>query len=110
MVFQILRCWRAIIIAFVATFIFTGYLQFLAFVPFAMQEHGSSLSDAAWCISVSGIINMTTRLIVASLSDTTWFSFHKCFFFGIFTIGATIVGKIKSDFYVQLVLYINPQS
>lgn len=108
MIFQVMYCWRAIIIAFGATLIFTGYLQFLTFVPFAMQEQGSSLNDAAWCISGSGIINMTTRLIVGSLSDASWFSFHKCYLLGILTISASIVGKMKTPFYLQLVLYINP--
>lgn len=108
MVFQVLCCWRAIIIAAGASFIFVGYLQFLAFVPFSIQQSGSNLSDAAWCISVSGVVNMATRVIVASLSDASWFSFHKCYLFGSFTIAATIVGKVIISFYQQLVLYINP--
>ncbi|KAK3858738.1 hypothetical protein Pcinc_035094 [Petrolisthes cinctipes] len=94
---KVLRSRRAIIIAFGATFIFSGYLQFLAFVPFAMQESGLNLDDAAWCISVSGITNMATRVLVASLSDVSWFSFHKCYLFGSFTITATIVAFTLVD-------------
>ncbi|KAK4317888.1 hypothetical protein Pmani_011067 [Petrolisthes manimaculis] len=94
---EVLRSRRAIIIAFGATFIFSGYLQFLAFVPFAMQESGLSLDDAAWCISVSGITNMATRILVASLSDVSWFSFHKCYLFGSFTITAAIVAFTLVD-------------
>lgn len=97
----VLRSARAIIIALSATFIFNGYLNFLAFVPFAMQESGFSLQDAAWCVSVSGMCNMLTRIIVSTLTDTHLFNFQLCHLMGSFTIMASITGKCNSSFFTQ---------
>ncbi|XP_047488198.1 monocarboxylate transporter 12-B-like [Penaeus chinensis] len=88
---RILSSARAAIIAVGATVIFNGYLNFLAFVPFAMQEAGHSLGDAAACVSVSAVCNMLTRITVASLSDTKMFSFRVCYMLGGLTITASML-------------------
>ncbi|KAK8747687.1 hypothetical protein OTU49_016535 [Cherax quadricarinatus] len=90
----ILRSARAVIIATSAALIFNGYLNFLAFVPFAMQDSGFSLENAAWCVSVSAICNMLTRIIVSTLSDTRFFNFRTCYLMGSLTITITMIAFI----------------
>ncbi|KAK7079033.1 hypothetical protein SK128_005854 [Halocaridina rubra] len=89
----ILKSARAMIISVAATVIFTGYLNFLAIVPFAMRENGFTLKDSAMCVSVSAICNMITRVIVASLSDTKWFNYRISMMIGSLTISGTMVCK-----------------
>ncbi|XP_037803725.1 monocarboxylate transporter 12-B-like [Penaeus monodon] len=88
---RILTSARAAIIAVGATVIFNGYLNFLAFVPFAMQEAGHSLGDAAACVSFSAVCNMLTRITVASLSDMKMFNFRVCYMLGGLTITASML-------------------
>ncbi|XP_071524045.1 monocarboxylate transporter 12-B-like [Panulirus ornatus] len=90
----ILRSARALIIALGATFIFNSYLNFLAFVPFSMQESGFGLQDAAWCVSVSAMCNMLTRIVISSLTDTCWFNFQICYLFASFTIAVSMTAFI----------------
>ncbi|XP_042228968.1 monocarboxylate transporter 12-B-like isoform X2 [Homarus americanus] len=88
---RVLRSARAVIIALGATFMFNGYLNFLAFVPFSMQLSGFTLQEAAWCVSVSGMCNMLTRIVVSTLTDTYYFNFRLCYLTGSFTIAATMI-------------------
>ncbi|XP_068236071.1 monocarboxylate transporter 12-B-like [Palaemon carinicauda] len=93
----ILKSFRAIIIAISVTVIFNCYLNFLAFVPFAMQEAGYTLGEAAQCVSVSAICNMVTRVIVATLSDSKRFNFQFSMMIGTMTISATMVCFTLTD-------------
>lgn len=90
---RILRSAKAVIIAVGSGLMFNGYLNFLAFVPFAMDEDGHSLEDAATCISVSAICNMMSRVTVAALSDNKWFSFHITMMVGTLVISGTMICK-----------------
>ncbi|ROT73790.1 hypothetical protein C7M84_007754 [Penaeus vannamei] len=95
---RVLASARACIIAVGATVVFNGYLNFLAFVPFAMQEAGHSLGDAAACVSVSAVCNMVTRITLASLSDARAFSFRACHMLGSAAItGAMLAFTLLSD-------------
>ncbi|XP_064115765.1 monocarboxylate transporter 2-like [Macrobrachium nipponense] len=87
----ILKSLKAIIISIGVTVILNGYLNFLAFVPFAMQEAGYTLGEAAQCVSVSAICNMVTRVIVATLSDGKKFNFQISMMVGSMTISATMI-------------------
>ncbi|XP_069936482.1 monocarboxylate transporter 12-B-like [Cherax quadricarinatus] len=87
----ILRSARAVIIAISAALTLNGSLNFLAFVPFAMQDSGFTLEDAAWSVSVSAICNMLTRIIASSLIDTRFFSFRICYLMGTLTITTSMI-------------------
>nr|XP_053646217.1 uncharacterized protein LOC128698124 [Cherax quadricarinatus] len=88
---RILRSARAVIIAISAALTLTGYLNFMVIVPFAMQDSGFTLEEAAWTVSVSAICNMLTRIIVSSLTDTRFFNFRICYLIGNFTITTSMI-------------------
>nr|XP_045595173.1 monocarboxylate transporter 12-like [Procambarus clarkii] len=88
---RILGSARAIIIAMGATLIFNGYLNFLAIVPFYMQDSGFTLEDSAWCVSVSAMCNMLTRIVVSTLSDTPYFNFRLCYLIASLTIAISMI-------------------
>ncbi|KAK7079037.1 hypothetical protein SK128_005858 [Halocaridina rubra] len=76
---NILKSPRAAIIATGNMLCMNSVLNFVMMVPFAMQALDHSLQDSAWCISVSAICNLLTRLIVSPLSDWERFSMKLCY-------------------------------
>ncbi|XP_071541502.1 monocarboxylate transporter 9-like isoform X2 [Panulirus ornatus] len=89
----ILRLSRVFVISLADTLIFSSYHNFIMMVPFVMESEGHSLQDSAWCISLMGICNLATRLIVSPLSDWKRFDKRLCIMFGCVVIGSTILGK-----------------
>ncbi|XP_042228886.1 monocarboxylate transporter 5-like isoform X2 [Homarus americanus] len=85
----ILRSPRALIIAVSSTLVVNGYLNFIMMVPFMVQEAGHSPQSSAWCVSVSGVFNLLTRLAMSAFSECPCFNMHICYVVGIFTIAAS---------------------
>ncbi|XP_068241891.1 monocarboxylate transporter 12-B-like [Palaemon carinicauda] len=88
---RILRYVKAIVIALGATLFLCGYQNFMAFMPFVVQDAGYTLGDAAQCVSVSAVFNMITRLTVAWLSDSSWFSFRISLMFSSAVLTVTLI-------------------
>ncbi|XP_037797390.1 monocarboxylate transporter 12-B-like [Penaeus monodon] len=82
----ILQSSRALIIALTSTLVMNGYLNFIMMVPFIVTKGKHTPYDAAWCVSVSGISNLLTRVIVSALADCSWFHLRACYMAGILLI------------------------
>ncbi|XP_068236070.1 monocarboxylate transporter 12-like [Palaemon carinicauda] len=93
----ILKSAKAIIVALTTTVTFNGYLNFLAFMPFAMQEAGFHLGDAATCVSLSAICNIVTRLLIAAFSDTKFFNFRITMMIGSLLISGSMLCFTLAD-------------
>ncbi|KAK4310758.1 hypothetical protein Pmani_017697 [Petrolisthes manimaculis] len=78
----ILKSPRGCIICFASTLCINSTLNFSMMVPFAVQEAGLSLDFAAWCLSVKGICDLATRLVVNPLTDLSRFSVQGCYVSG----------------------------
>lgn len=90
----ILRSHRALIISLAYTFTINSFFNFIMLVPFVMEEEGHTLQESAWCISVMGICNLMTRLIVSPLTDWRRFDMRLCLMFGCAIMGSSMVGKV----------------
>lgn len=88
---RVLRYVKAIVIALGATLFLCGYQNFMAFMPFVVQDAGYTLGDAAQCVSVSAVFNMITRLTVAWLSDSSWFSYRVSLMFSSAVLTVTLI-------------------
>ncbi|XP_066968831.1 monocarboxylate transporter 12-like [Macrobrachium rosenbergii] len=62
----------AFIIALSGTLTMNGYLNFIVMVPFVVGKFHSS-QGSALCVSVAGICNLVSRLIMSALTDCKWF-------------------------------------
>ncbi|XP_068244036.1 monocarboxylate transporter 12-like isoform X2 [Palaemon carinicauda] len=62
----------AFIIALSGTLTMNGYLNFIIMVPFVVKKI-HSVQGSALCISVAGISNLISRLIMSALADCKWF-------------------------------------
>lgn len=91
---SILRSPRALIIGLGSCLFITGYYNFVMMVPFAMQTAGHSLTDAAYCLSISGFVNLLMRLLVSALSDFTWFNMRVAYMTGLALTSASMLGKV----------------
>lgn len=90
---RIFRSRRALIINMGIALCLNSYINFIMMVPFKMQEAGFALQDAAWCVSILGICNLVTRLIVSPLADWSKFNMRLCFMIGYGIIAASMYGK-----------------
>lgn len=90
----ILKSPPALIIALGGLLSQNGYLNFMLLMPFAIQAHGYTLQDAAWCVSVSGICNLVARLSTTTLSDCSWFNMQLVYVFGACIFGSASIGKL----------------
>ncbi|XP_066939947.1 monocarboxylate transporter 12-B-like [Macrobrachium rosenbergii] len=72
----------AVIVALGGTFNVIGYINFLNIMPFAMQEAGFSVEDAAACVTASGITNFASRLLISVLGDFPHFNMRLAYMFG----------------------------
>ncbi|XP_064122555.1 monocarboxylate transporter 12-B-like [Macrobrachium nipponense] len=88
---RVLKYVRAVVIALGATLFLCGYQNFMAFMPFVVQDAGYTLGDAAQCVSVSAVFNMITRLTVAWLSDSSWFSYRVSLMFSSAVLTVTLI-------------------
>ncbi|KAK3855359.1 hypothetical protein Pcinc_038236 [Petrolisthes cinctipes] len=78
----ILKSPKACIICFASTLCINSTLNFSMMVPFAVQDAGLSLDFAAWCLSVKGLCDLATRLVVNPLTDWSRFSVQACYVSG----------------------------
>lgn len=92
--FKILKSPKTLIILFGACFIQAGYLNFFSIVPFVMVGEGYTQEEASWCMSVSGICNLVTRLVVCPLTDWPRCSKRACYMVGTAAMALTTSGKI----------------
>lgn len=90
---SILKSSRALIISLTSTLVMNGYLNFIMMVPFMVVEAKHTSRDAAWCVSVSGISNLLTRVIVSALADCSWFHLRGCYMAGILIIALSSLGN-----------------
>lgn len=79
----------ALIIGVSSTLVINGYLNFIMMVPFMVQAAGHPLQASAWCVSVSGMCNLLTRVVVSALTDCSCFNMFACFVVSIFAIAAS---------------------
>lgn len=97
---RIMKSPQALIIAVSNTIYINGYFNFILLVPFAMQDAGHSLESSAWCISVSGICNLITRIAVNALTDYSWFNVKVVYKIGLATVAiCTFVFPVVNDIY-----------
>lgn len=89
---KILRSPRALIIVTGSMLSTTTYLNFLMMAPFAIQDVGHSLSDAAWLMSVAAVSNTAGRLIPSSLYDQPWFNIRFAYMAGSSLMGLSFAG------------------
>ncbi|XP_064114717.1 monocarboxylate transporter 12-like [Macrobrachium nipponense] len=88
----------AVIVAVGGTFNVIGYLNFLNIMPFAMQEAGFSVEDAAAGMTISGLTNLATRLLVSVLADLPHFNMRLAYMFGtLLTVILSVVFCFLND-------------
>ncbi|XP_047488174.1 uncharacterized protein LOC125038671 [Penaeus chinensis] len=87
---RIYRSRRALIINLGIGFCINSYINFIMMIPFMMQANGFALQDSAWCISIFGICNLVTRLLVSPLTDWSKFNMRLCFMIGYAIISLTM--------------------
>ncbi|XP_068236064.1 monocarboxylate transporter 12-like [Palaemon carinicauda] len=88
----------ALIVALGGTFNVIGYLNFLTIMPFAMQEAGFSVEDAAAGLTISGITNLATRLCVSVMTDLPNFNMRLFFMFGtLLTVALSVAFCFLND-------------
>ncbi|XP_071524394.1 uncharacterized protein [Panulirus ornatus] len=88
---RILRSRRALVLALVNTFTKNSMLNFVMLAPFAMNTKGYTLEVSAWCISVMGIPNLTTRLILSPLADWKRFDIRLSSLSGSAVMGSAVL-------------------
>ncbi|XP_063614899.1 monocarboxylate transporter 5-like, partial [Penaeus indicus] len=79
---RIFRSRRALIINTGIALCINSYINFIMMVPFKMQQAGFTLQDSAWCVSILGLCNFVTRLIISPLTDWSKFNMRLCFMIG----------------------------
>ncbi|XP_071530474.1 monocarboxylate transporter 12-like [Panulirus ornatus] len=89
--FRMLASLRLLIIVMGASLNMSGYLTFFSMLPFIMADDGYSHEEVSWCMSVSGVCNLVTRVVVTTLADWPRFSKRGCFMAGTATIALTVV-------------------
>ncbi|XP_064108658.1 monocarboxylate transporter 12-B-like isoform X2 [Macrobrachium nipponense] len=76
----------ASIVAIGAAINLISYLNFLTALPFAMQEEGFSVDDAAYCLSLSGLASLVARLTISIVSDYSCMSKRYLYMGGTLTV------------------------
>ncbi|KAK4316221.1 hypothetical protein Pmani_012598 [Petrolisthes manimaculis] len=89
---QILKQRRALLIALIGAFSLNSHFNFIAMVPFAMQDAGHSLSWAAWVVSATALTNTLARILVSIMADHPRFPLRAVYIFGNITITLSIIG------------------
>ncbi|XP_064115318.1 monocarboxylate transporter 9-like [Macrobrachium nipponense] len=87
----VLKSPRAAIIATGNMLCMNSVMNFVMMMPFAMQDLGHSLQDSAWCLSVSAVCNLLTRMVVSPLSDWQRFSMKLCYMGGYALLGLSML-------------------
>lgn len=103
---RIYRSRRALIINLGIGLCINSYINFIMMVPFMMQANGFTLQDSAWCISIFGICNLVTRLLVSPLTDWSKFNMRLCFMMGYFIISLTMYGKLHEDMSISFFIFV----
>ncbi|KAK8383476.1 hypothetical protein O3P69_015745 [Scylla paramamosain] len=70
----LLRLPRVAIIAIGGSFVVGIFLNLSLLMPFAMEAKGHTVETAAWCMSVTNLCNLTSRILISSFSDMAWFN------------------------------------
>ncbi|KAK7079038.1 hypothetical protein SK128_005859 [Halocaridina rubra] len=78
-----------------------GYMNYLMQIPFAMQAADFSLQEASWCISVFGMSNMVTRLVLSALSDLPKFDLRLFLMIGYFLAAVSMFGRCKKLYNIR---------
>ncbi|XP_045585823.1 monocarboxylate transporter 12-B [Procambarus clarkii] len=95
---KIFKSPRALIIAIAGLCVANSYLNFHMILPFAIQNAGYSLEDAAWCMSIAAVANLVARLSTSSLSDCAWFNMRFVYMLGAGVVAAsTLVFSFLKD-------------
>lgn len=89
---KLLKSSRILIIALSSALNMISYLNFLMMVPFVLQTIGYSMQETTWCVSVSGLCNMVSRLVVSALTDCPGFSMRGCYMAGTTVVLASMIG------------------
>ena len=88
----VLRHYKCVILAITLMLTQTTFLNFIMMLPFVAKAADHSLQDAARCISLLGVTNLVTRLVVSPLSDCKWFSIRFSIMIGYFLRASGITG------------------
>ncbi|XP_037791460.1 monocarboxylate transporter 12-like, partial [Penaeus monodon] len=88
---KLLKSSRILIIALSSALNMISYLNFLMMVPFVLQTIGYSMQETTWCVSVSGLCNMVSRLVVSALTDCPGFSMRGCYMAGTTVVLAAMI-------------------
>ncbi|XP_042877167.1 monocarboxylate transporter 13-like [Penaeus japonicus] len=88
---KLLKSSRILIIALISALNMISYLNFLMMVPFVLQTIGFSMQETTWCVSVSGLCNMVSRLVVSALTDCPGFSMRACYMLGTTVVTAGMI-------------------
>ncbi|XP_042223504.1 monocarboxylate transporter 14-like isoform X2 [Homarus americanus] len=95
---KIFKSPRALIIAIAGVCVANGYLNFHMILPFAIQNSGYTLEEAAWCMSIAAISNLVARLSNSALSDCSWYNMRLVYMLGAGLVAlTTLVFSFLSD-------------
>lgn len=70
----LLRLPRVAIIALGGSFVVGIFLNLALLMPFVMESKGHTVETAAWCMSVTNLCNLASRIVISSFSDMAWFN------------------------------------
>ncbi|XP_071514856.1 monocarboxylate transporter 12-like [Panulirus ornatus] len=96
----------ALIILFSNAFVMNVYLNFFSILPFAMVDAGYTQEEASWCLSVSGVCNLLTRLVISLIIDYHWFDKRVCYMVGMaaLSLSTGVFGVLRSLWHMAAVL------
>lgn len=98
---KVMRSLRVCIIVIAHTLFNAGTYNVLMMAPFSLQADGHSLDEAAWCLSVYSICNLS-RLLMSALSDCTWFNLRFCYMASYFTAFFSVSSKLFLGVFLNL--------
>lgn len=95
---RILHSPRACIIVVGCMLFNAGTYNFLMMVPFAVQADGHTLDDAALCLSVFSICNLS-RILMCALSDCHWFRKRANYMAAFPVLSFCMLSKLVTNFF-----------
>uniref|UniRef100_A0A2P2I2K3 Monocarboxylate transporter 6-like n=1 Tax=Hirondellea gigas TaxID=1518452 RepID=A0A2P2I2K3_9CRUS len=73
---------RMILVTLSLSFIVIGYINFISMVPFALMSQNYTAQDASLSVSLSGVGNVLTRIIISFIIDKNWFNKRAAYISG----------------------------
>lgn len=87
----LLRLPRVAIISLGGSFVVGIFLNLSLLMPFVMESKGHTVETAAWCMSVTNLCNLASRILISSLSDMAWFNVLYAYILLSFTLAISTI-------------------